>query len=79
MTYLARDLRLLGVAEVAIELRARRKRCGVTQPELARAAGLHIHSISRYELGRIDFKPATLARVHAALERLAVDAPKATE
>lgn len=49
-------------------LRAARKRLGLTQEEVARRSGVHVTEVSRIEAGKRDPKVSTLERLAKAVE-----------
>lgn len=49
-------------------LRAARKRLGITQEEVARRSGVHVTEVSRIEAGKRDPKVSTLERLAKAVE-----------
>jgi predicted transcriptional regulator len=56
-----------------LQIRAARAMIGLTQAELARAAGLSTTGLNNIEAGRADAKGSTLRAIQAALEAHGVE------
>jgi transcriptional regulator with XRE-family HTH domain len=50
-----------------------RELLGITQPELAAAAGVGLNTVVRFETGQAEPYAATLAKIQAELERRGID------
>jgi transcriptional regulator with XRE-family HTH domain len=56
------------VGELGGNLKAARKRLGLTQEQVAERSGVHPTEVSRIEAGKRDLKVSTLKRLAAAVE-----------
>jgi transcriptional regulator with XRE-family HTH domain len=57
-----------GMAALGTNLRAERKRLGLTQEQVAERSGVHSTEVSRIESGKRDPKVSTLERLAKAVE-----------
>jgi transcriptional regulator with XRE-family HTH domain len=55
------------------QIASARELLGITQPELAAAAGVSDQTISNFETNRSDPYPATIEKITAALERRGIE------
>lgn len=56
------------VEDLGKNLRAARKRLGLTQEQVAERSGVHVTEVSRIEAGKRDLKLSTLRRLARAVE-----------
>lgn len=55
------------------QVAAARELLGLTQMEFARAAGLDWQTLSRFELGKVEPRRSSLAKIEAELERRGIE------
>jgi len=75
MTFCRTELAEMGVDPRSIECRTLRRKLKVTQPELAKLAGVHMCTVVRYELGTGRVSARMAERIAAIVERWKVKPP----